>query len=123
MHKVKTISRYVLAVFMIVAGVLHFVNEDFYLRIMPPYLPAYRLLVFLSGVAEVLVGVMLLIPRLSQVGAWSAILLLIAVFPANIYVYQNPEVLPAPSWLHLLRLPLQGVFIAWAWWHTRPDAK
>ncbi len=123
MQRVKAVSRYVLAIFMIVAGGMHFVYEDFYLRIMPRYLPAHRLLVFLSGVAEIVIGVMLLIPRFTHLAAWGAILLLIAVFPANLHVYQNPEVLPAPGWLHLLRLPLQGVFIAWAWWHTRPDAE
>jgi uncharacterized membrane protein len=50
------------------------------------------------------------------------ILLLIAIFPANIYAYQHQELVPAPAWLHLLRLPLQAVFILWAWWYTRPDA-
>jgi len=121
MRRVKTISRYVLAVFMIVAGVLHFVSEDFYIKIMPPYLPAHRELVYLSGVCEMALGALLLVPRFTRLAAWGIILLLIAVFPANIYVYQHPEVLPAPAWLHLLRLPLQGLFIAWAWWHTRPD--
>jgi uncharacterized membrane protein len=121
MRHVKIISRYVLAVFMIVAGMLHFVNEDFYLKIMPPYLPAHRELVYLSGLFEIGLGALLLAPRFKRFAAWGIILLLIAVFPANIYVYQHPEVLPAPGWLHLLRLPLQGLFIAWAWWHTRSD--
>jgi len=121
MRRIKTISRYVLAIFMIVAGVLHFVNEPFYLKIMPPYLPAHRALVFLSGVCEVGLGALLLVPRFSRLAAWGIILLLIAVFPANMHVYQHQEVLPAPAWVHLARLPLQGLFIAWAWWHTRPE--
>jgi uncharacterized membrane protein len=70
---------------------------------------------------EVLLGVALLIPRLRRVAAWGVIALLIAVFPANIYAFQHQELLPAPPLVHLLRLPLQGVFIVWAWWHTRPD--
>jgi uncharacterized membrane protein len=53
--------------------------------------------------------------------AWGIIALLIAVFPANIYVYQHQDVLPAPPILHFLRLPLQGVFILWAYWHTKRD--
>jgi uncharacterized membrane protein len=110
-----------LAIFMIVAGVLHFVKEDFYLKIMPPYLPAHRELVYLSGMFEIALGMLLLVPRFTRLAAWGIILLLIAVFPVNIFVYQHPELLPAPGWLHLLRLPLQGVFIAWAWWHTRPE--
>lgn len=84
MQRVKAVSRYVLAIFMIVAGGMHFVYEDFYLRIMPLYLPTHRLLVFLSGVAEIVIGVMLLIPRFTHLAAWGAILPLIAVFPANI---------------------------------------
>jgi uncharacterized membrane protein len=52
--------------------------------------------------------------------AWGIFLLLIAVFPANIYLYQHQELLSAPPILHLLRLPLQGVFLLWAYWHTRP---
>ena len=81
MHHVKTVSRYVLAVFMIVAGVLHFVNKDFYLKIMPPYLPAHRELVYLSGVCEIALGALLLVPRFTRLAAWGIILLLIAVYP------------------------------------------
>jgi uncharacterized membrane protein len=72
-------------------------------------------------VFEIVLGVLLLVPRFSRIAAWGIIALLIAVFPANIYAYQNQEVLPAPPLLHLLRLPLQGLFILWAYWHTRPS--
>lgn len=119
----KSVSRWVLAIFMIGAGMMHFVRPEFYLKIMPPYLPWHEELVFISGVCEVALGVMLLIPRLSPLAAWGLIALLIAVFPANIHVYLNPEILPAPPWVHLLRLPLQGVLILWAWWHTRKPQK
>ena len=110
MTKFRTISKYLLASFMIGAGALHFINPDFYLKIMPPYLPLHLELAYLSGFCEIALGVLLLIPRFSRVAAWGIIALLIAVFPANIYVYQNQDVLPAPPILHLLRLPLQGVF-------------
>ena len=119
MSRTKTVSKYVLAVFMIGAGTMHFVNPDFYIKIMPPYLPLHRELVYLSGVCEIVLGVLLLVRRFSTLAAWGIIALLIAVFPANIYVYQNQHVLPAPPLFHLLRLPFQGVFIAWAYWHTR----
>ena len=120
MSRIKTISQIVLAIFMVGAGILHFVNPDFYLKIMPPYLPLHRELVYLSGVCEIVLGVLLVMPRFSQLAAWGIIALLIAVFPANIYVYQNQGALPAPALFHLLRLPLQGVFILWTYWHTRP---
>ena len=107
---------------MVGAGVMHFVNPDFYLKIMPPYLPLHRELVYLSGVCEITLGALLLIPRYSRLAAWGIIALLIAVFPANIYVYQNQDVLAAPALIHLLRLPLQGVFILWVYWHTKSSS-
>jgi uncharacterized membrane protein len=119
MSRIKTISKYILAIFMIGAGTMHFVNPAFYLKIMPPYLPLHKELVLLSGVCEVLLGVLLLIPQTSRLAAWGIIALLIAVFPANLYVFQRQDVLPAPPIVHLLRLPLQGVFILWAYWHSR----
>jgi uncharacterized membrane protein len=120
MSRTKTASKFLLAIFMIGAGTMHFVRPEFYVKIVPPYLPMHRELVLLSGVFEFGLGVALLIPRFSRMAAWGIILLLIAVFPANIYVFQNQELLPAPPILHVLRLPLQGVFLLWAHWHTRP---
>ncbi|QEG17304.1 hypothetical protein GmarT_31840 [Gimesia maris] len=98
---------------------MHLVNPGFFLKIMPPYFPLHDELVFVSGVFEILLGGLLLIPRFSHPAAWGIMILLIAVFPANIYLYQHQEILPAPPIIHLLRLPLQGVFILWAYWHTR----
>lgn len=123
MKRIKPISKYMLAIFMIVAGTIHFVNPEFFLKIVPPYLPLHKELVLLSGVCEILLGVLLLIPRYSHLAAWGVIALLIAVFPANVYLYQNQDILPASPIIHLLRLPLQGVFILWAYWHTRPAEK
>lgn len=120
MRRIKAASKYLLAIFMVGAGAMHFVRPDFYVKIMPPYLPWHLELVYLSGFCEIALGVLLLVPRWSRLAAWGIFALLIAVFPANIYVYQHQEVLPAPSWLHVLRLPLQGVFLLWAYWHTRP---
>ncbi len=119
----KSASRYLLAIFMVGAGCMHFVRPDFYLKIMPPYLPFHLELVYLSGLCEALCGVLLLVRRSSRLAAWGIFALLIAVFPANIYLYQHQELLPAPGWLHLMRLPLQGVFLLWAYWHTRPHGQ
>jgi uncharacterized membrane protein len=103
---------------MVGAGTMHFIKPDFYLKIMPPYLPLHQELVYLSGFCEIALGMLLLFPRFSRFAAWCIVALLIAVFPANIYVYQHQDVLPAPPILHFLRPPLQGVFILWAYWHT-----
>ena len=118
MNWIKLISMYVLAIFMIVAGTMHFVSPEFFLKIMPPYLPLHKELVAVSGVCEILLGVLLLIPKSSHLAASGIIALLIAVFPANVYLYQHQEILPASPIIHLLRLPLQGALILWAYWHT-----
>jgi uncharacterized membrane protein len=119
METVKLVLQYVLALLMVAAGVNHFRNPRFYLRIMPPYLPWHGPLVFLSGVAEVLLGVGLVVPQTSRLAAWGLIALFVAVFPANLYMTMNPErfkkLHPALLWL---RLPLQGILILWAWWYT-----
>ncbi len=119
MSRTKTFSKFLLAIFMIGAGAMHFANPDFYLKIMPPYLPFHLELVYLSGLCEIVLGCLILTPRCSAQAAWGTIALLIAVFPANIHVYQNQEALLASPILHLLRLPLQGVFILCAFWHTK----
>ena len=114
-----SIGKWILAALFIVGGIGHFVAPDVYMRIMPPYLPFHRPLVLLSGAFELILGVLLLIPRYSRLAAWGLIALLIAIFPANIYLFQHQEILPAPPILHLLRLPLQGVLILWAFAYTR----
>lgn len=126
MQVVKTILKYVFGIFFIVAGLNHFRDEAFYLKIMPDYIPLelHRPSVIISGVAEIVLGAMLLIPATTRMAGWGLIALLIAVFPANIFVYQHQDVFPGVSpTLHWMRLPLQAVMIAWAWWYTGPDGK
>jgi uncharacterized membrane protein len=123
MSRIKAISKYVLAIFMIVAGTMHFANPEFFLKIVPPYLPLHKELVLVSGVCEMLLGILLLIPKCSHLAAWGIVALLIAVFPANVYLFQHQDILPASPIIHLLRLPLQGVLILWAYWYTRPAEK
>jgi len=121
MSSAKPVFKWLLAILMIGAGTTHFANPQFFLKIVPPALPYHLGIVYLSGVFEVLLGGLLLVPKSSRLAAWGIIALLIAVFPANIYAYQHQELIPAPPLLHLLRLPLQGVLILWAYWHTRPE--
>jgi uncharacterized membrane protein len=123
MNRLKMTSKLILSVFMIGAGILHFVKPDFYLKIMPPYLPAHYELVILSGFCEVVLGVLLFVPKVSRMAAWGIIALLIAVFPANIYLFQNLDILPAPPIFHLLRLPFQGLLILWAYGHTKSKSQ
>lgn len=123
MRTVKLTLKYLLALFFIAAGVNHFIDPAFYLKIMPPYLPWHLSLVYLSGVCEMVLGAALLFQRTARLAAWGIIALLVAVFPANIHMALNhdlyPEYNPALLWA---RLPLQLVLMAWAYWHTRRDA-
>lgn len=122
MHIIKKILKWLLAIAFIFAGTNHFLNPDFYMRIMPPYLPWHLFLVYLSGVIEIWLGIFLLIPKFSRLAAWGIILFLLAVFPANIYMAMNTELFTDfnPTLIYL-RLPLQFVIIAWAFWFTREE--
>ena len=122
MQKFKIAMKYLLAVFFIAAGMNHFVHPDFYLKIIPPYLPWHAALNYLSGALEVVLGALVLFPRFTRLAGLGLILLLIAVFPANVYMALNSHLFPTipPAGL-LIRLPLQLVMILWAWWATKPD--
>lgn len=110
---------YLQALAYVAAGINHFVRPRFYLAIMPPYLPAHQLLVDLSGIAEIVLGLGLLFPATRVWAAWGLILLLIAVFPANVYMATAESFAQLPSWLRWGRLPLQGLLIWWAYRYTR----
>jgi len=113
--------KYLLALIFIAAGINHFWHPEFYLRIMPPWLPWHSALHLTAGFFELLFGVMLLIPRFQRWAAWGLIAVLIAVYPANIHMAVNPHLHPDLSEKALwFRLPLQFVIIAWAWWYTKP---
>lgn len=118
MDGARGLGRAVFASLFLAGGVAHFAATDLYSKIMPPYLPAPRALVLVSGVAEVALGAMLLIPTTARLAAWGLIALLVAVFPANVFMYQHPERFNLSPTLLLLRLPLQGLLIAWAWAYT-----
>lgn len=112
-------GKLLFATLFVVAGFAHFRATGFFMRIMPPYLPHHRELVLVSGVFEILLGVALLIPATSRAAAWGLVALLIAVFPANIHLYQHRDQFPLPFAVHLLRLPAQGLLIWWAYAYTR----
>ena len=123
MGPLKTGLLWLMALFYVFAGVMHFVSPDFYMPMMPPYLPAHLALIYLSGVAEIVLGIGVLVPAYRKVSAWGIIALLIAVFPANLHIaINNIPIGGAEVGLGIWnwpRLPLQGVLILWAWWYTR----
>lgn len=112
-----------MATIYIVAGINHFWHPHFYLRLMPPYLPAPHLLQYLSGVIEIVLGVLLLVKAARPLAAWSLAILLLLFMMVHIYMLQQalhrPDYLMSPraAWL---RLALQPVLIVWALWYTKP---
>ncbi len=109
------VSEYIMPCLYILAGVMHFVFPKPYIRMIPKYLPFPKFLVAISGVLEILFGLMLFFPVTRNLGAWFLIILLIAVFPANIQMAINQKKYnPKYYWLALLRLPLQLILMWWA---------
>jgi uncharacterized membrane protein len=115
----RKIALYLLSFLFVLAGIYHFTNPAPFVKIVPSFLPAPLAIVYISGICEIVFGTMLQFHRTRNAGAWLIILLLIAVFPANIkmavdfYEQHNPYL-----WAALLRLPLQFVLIWWAWHYT-----
>jgi len=121
-NRLKKVFQILLSLFIIIAGTLHFIKPEPFVKIVPDYLPYHLGLVYISGFFEILFGIGLLIPSLSSAAAWGLILLFIAVFPANINMAVNNipiQGVPDHQILYWLRLPFQAVLIAWAWWFTK----
>tara|TARA_B100000959_G_C14589035_1_gene463220 strand:- start:236 stop:568 length:333 start_codon:yes stop_codon:yes gene_type:complete len=106
--------------FYIQIGIKHFTDSSWFMQIIPPYLPYHLELVYISGAAEIILGAMLLFSKTRYISSWGLILLLIAVFPANIYLAQTNGVAmnttPTIAWG---RLPFQAIFIGLAYWHSK----
>jgi len=113
-------SLILMSVLYVAAGVNHFWQPQFYLNIMPHWLPWHNQLVAISGVCEIVLGLLLLFSKSRRLAAWGIILLLLAVFPANIQMMLNywNESNPA-LWISILRLPLQILLIWWAYTFTK----
>jgi len=115
----KTVSRYIMSLFYVSVGINHFLNPEWFIKIVPPILLEFDYqLVFLSGVCEVMFGLLILIPKARYYAAWGLILTLAAVFPANIYLAQtNGVAMDTTAAVAWYRLPFQTVFILLAYWH------
>jgi uncharacterized membrane protein len=117
MRTFRSLLTYLLAAVFIGAGALHFLRPRGFVRIVPEQLPRPELLVSISGVAEVLGGIGLLVPGARRAAGTGLVALLVAVFPANINMALHPERLGAglPEWALWARLPLQPALIAAVW--------
>lgn len=110
--------------FMMFAGIMHFVIPQFYIRIVPPILPAKAAIVAISGIAELVLGALLIVPHTAHLAAWGLIALLVAVYPANIYMAIEADRfrdVASSNLFHVIRLPLQFVMIGLCYWFTRSD--
>jgi uncharacterized membrane protein len=112
--------QYLMALVYIVAGSNHFINPKIYIEIITPYFPTPKFLNSVAGFAEIALGILLCFQSLSEYAAWGIIMLLIAVFPANIYMFQNENArFGIPKWILFLRLPFQFLLIYWAFLYAK----
>ena len=101
-------------------GIAHFLSTEMFVRIVPPYIPFPRAMVYVSGVFELLGAVGICIPRWRQRAGNGLIALTLCVTPANVYMWMNPQLFPTMSEALLFwRLPMQVVLLALIWWSTR----
>jgi|TARA_B100000242_G_scaffold73590_1_gene47238 uncharacterized membrane protein len=111
---IKSFLIIISSIFYVIVGIKHFIEPEYFLSIVPPYLPYHLELVYISGLFEILFGLLILFPKYRYYGAIGLILLLIAVFPANIYLAQSKEAqeaIGATQEIATWRLPIQGVLI------------
>jgi uncharacterized membrane protein len=105
--------------FFVLAGAMHFLKTRWYERIMPPYIPRHREVVYISGVAEIAGGLATMHPATRKAGSLWSIATLVAVFPANLHMALEAEKyeehVPGGRAALYARLPVQLLFIAWAW--------
>ena len=112
------VSRTLLGLVFVVAGALHFVSPESYERIMPSYLPLHRELVYLSGALEILGGLGLFPEPTRAAAGVGLILLLLAVWPANLQMLLDARAADKPTWwvaLLWMRMPLQILLAVWVW--------
>lgn len=105
-----------MAAMYIVAGAMHFIKPKMYMRVMPAYLPNHKALVYLSGIAEILLGIGLLIPTLKDISIYGIIAMLAIFLLVHFYMLSGEKASAGvPKWILILRLPLQFGLMYWAW--------
>ncbi len=113
---------YLMALLYISAGIFHFLKPGIYLRIMPPYLPAHKILVYLSGAAEIVLGVGICLPSLQRISLFGLILMLLVFLPVHWHMLaKSRKGRGIPRWALILRIPLQFVLMYWAFSYLCPE--
>jgi len=110
---------YLMALIYIVAGINHFRKPEIYYKIIPPFITNKKFINEISGMLEIMFGIYLCIPVFSNLAAISIMILLVLIFPSNVYMLMDKKAsLGIPKWLLFLRLPLQILLIYWAYQYT-----
>lgn len=109
---------YLMAGMYMFAGIMHFIKPKAYLRIMPRYLPNHKLMVSLSGVAEILLGIGLCFETTKAIAIYGIIVMLAVFLLVHFYMLTGKKASAGiPKWILLLRIPLQFGLMYWAWWY------
>jgi len=120
----RKLAPFVVGIFFTIVGITHFTSPDFFVSIVPPYLPAPLALVYVSGFFEILGGLGVLLPATRTLAGYGLLALLVAVYPANIHMAMNPgDFADIPPAALYARLPIQFVFAWIVWWATRPPRR
>ena len=107
-----------MAIMYMFAGVMHFIKPKMYMRVMPKYLPSHKLLVYLSGIVEIVLGAALFIPALKTISIWGIIAMLTLFLLVHFYMLSGEKAAAGiPKWVLILRIPLQFGLVYWAWWY------
>ncbi len=111
---------YLMALMYIVAGIFHFLKPKSYMRIMPRYLPSHKLLVHLSGEAEIILGILICIPATKNLGIYGIILMLAVFLLVHFYMLSSEKAgAGIPKWALIARIPLQFLLMYWAWYYLK----
>jgi uncharacterized membrane protein len=125
MKVLKYLGLAVVFAWFFVGGISHFTRTEFFLAIMPPYIPFHTAAVYVSGVFELIGAIAIWPPRTRSAAGWGLMALTLLVTPANVHMWVHPELYPDVSEAFLSgRLVVQVLLLALIWWSTRPmDAK
>ena len=124
MKIIKELTILLISILYITVGLNHFIKPNFFLEIVPPIIPFKLEVVFISGFFEIILGVLVLFKKTRKLASLLIIVLLVVVFPANIYLYlsETPRLsLNITKSQALFRMPFQLSLIIISYWHSRDD--
>jgi uncharacterized membrane protein len=121
-YRSKIAARLFVTAWFVIGGVMHFINPEPFLRIMPPYIPFHLACVYISGALELLGAIGLWIKSVRSLAGYGLMALTAAVTLANVHMFQHPDLFPSiPYWLLIVRFPVQVALIWLTWWCSRPE--